>query len=209
MRPIFTEFSDPGSLVCDDANNIYVIDNYIGTVLWKIDQQENVTTITNLFSTGSSIAAIDHNGNILGFTVEQVFEMTPATNTLMIAGPSPSHYNDFGYTNGPGNLALFSGITGICLSQGTIFVADSENHRIRSISFNTPSQQLPEPNISIASYAGITITGNVGSAYQIQSSSNMENWTSETTILLPSNPYLWFDTNNMAGNKFYRAYLMP
>jgi hypothetical protein len=90
-----------------------------------------------------------------------------------------------------------------------IFVADSGNERIRSISFNPVAQPVTGPNLGIATYAGVTVNGFVGRTYQIQASTDMTNWNTVATLLLNSSPYLWFDTSSVAGNKFYRAFLLP
>ena len=90
-----------------------------------------------------------------------------------------------------------------------VFVADQNNQRIRFISFNPQPQPVTGGNLGINTYVGVTITGLVGRTYQIQSSPNMTNWTTQATLLLNSSPYLWFDLNPVAGKKFYRALLMP
>jgi hypothetical protein len=37
----------------------------------------------------------------------------------------------------------------------------------------------------------------------------MNTWNPVATVLLNSSPYLWIDRNPVAGNKFYRAVLLP
>ncbi len=54
-----------------------------------------------------------------------------------------------------------------------IFVADANNERIREISFNPQARLVTPPNLGIATYAGLTLTGLVGRTYQIQISPNM------------------------------------
>jgi hypothetical protein len=58
-------------------------------------------------------------------------------------------------------------------------------------------------------YPGLQIIGTVGMTYQIQTSPDLNSWTTKATILLNSNPYLWIDQNPVSGNKFYRALLLP
>jgi hypothetical protein len=38
---------------------------------------------------------------------------------------------------------------------------------------------------------------------------DMTNWTSEATVQLPSDPYLWMDPAPLGQQKFYRAFLLP
>lgn len=203
---IFTEFSGPSALVCDQANNIYAVDS---SGLRKIDQSLNVTTITN--SLPGTPITVDNAGNIICANGSAISKLTATTNVFLFAGTASYPYT--GYVNGPGNVARFSiassGISSVCLSQGMIFIADSGNQRIRSIRFNPVAEPVTGPNLGIATYAGITITGLVGRTYQVQASADMTTWNTVETLLLTSSPYLWFDTNSVVGSKFYRAFLMP
>jgi hypothetical protein len=216
---IFPEFSSPGALACDQANNIYVWDagNYR---IRRIDQSQNITTIagngnypqadgfgTNAnFYYGISQMFADNAGNIYFACGTCIRKMNAQTNVVTMAGS----FMQSAYTNDVwGNLARFNGASGACLSQGMIFVADSGNQRIRNITFNPISQIVTGANLGIGTYAGVTITGIVGRTYQIQSSPDMNTWTTRATILLTSSPYLWFDQNPVSGNKFYRVLLLP
>ena len=98
---------------------------------------------------------------------------------------------------------------GICFSQGTIYVADFGNQRIRSITNNPTAQPVLPANLQLGTYPGLQITGTVGRSYQIQSSGDLNAWTTRATLLLTASPYLWIDPNPVAGNKFYRALLLP
>ena len=131
--------------------------------------------------------------------------MDAMTNIVTMAGS----FTQGGYTIGAGNLARFNGASGICISGGTIYVADSSNQRIRDITFNPQPQVVTGANLGIGAFAGVTITGTVGRTYQIQSSPDLNAWTTRATILLNASPYLWIDQNPIAGNKFYRAVLLP
>ena len=218
---IFTSFNSPAAMTCDSADNIYVWDsgNYL---IRRIDQSQNVTTIaghyaspyttadgvgTNASFVGTGISGIcaDNSGNIYFACGRSIRKMDAATNVVTMAGS----FTQSGYTNGAGNLARFNGANGVCLSQGSIFVADSGNQRIRQISFNPQPQVVTGANLGIGTFAGITITGAVGRTYQIQSSPDLNTWTTRATLLLTSSPYLWIDQNPIAGNKFYRAVLLP
>jgi hypothetical protein len=113
------------------------------------------------------------------------------------------------YAEGPGNVARFNGAYGVCVAGNTIFVADCNNQRIRSITNNPVPQIVSDANLGIGTFAGVSITGTVGRTYQIQSSPDFNAWTTRATILLNASPYLWIDLNPVAGNKFYRALLLP
>jgi len=90
-----------------------------------------------------------------------------------------------------------------------IFVADTGNNRIRSISFNQQSQVVPPAGLQLNTYAGLQITGTIGRTYQIQSSPDMNTWNNAGLTLLTSSPYLWIDQNPVRGSKYYRAVLLP
>lgn len=214
---IFASFNNPRALAVDAANNVYVWD-FGSHLIRRIDQSQNVTTIAGNGTasdvdgqgTGARFSSIyamtvDNNGNIIMACGSSIRKMSAATNVTTIAGS----FSQSSYANGLGALARFSGATGVWLSQGKMFVADSNNQRIRQISFDPQPELVPDSNLGIHNYAGITITGLVGRTYQIQSSPNMTNWTPRATLLLTASPYLWFDLNPVSGNKFYRAWLLP
>jgi hypothetical protein len=201
---VFTEFSSPSYLVADAADNIYVEDGG-GSRLRRIDQSQNVTTVTNV-SLGNPMC-VDNNGNIVFVNGNSITKLTVKTNVLIYAGTTS--FSSGTYTNGAGNLARFNNPSGACLSQGSVFVADTGNQRIRQISFNPQPQVVSGANLGIGTFAGVTITGAVGRTYQIQTSPDMNTWTTRATLLLTSSPYLWIDQNPVSGNKFYRAVLLP
>lgn len=227
----FTAFSSPAALACDEADNIYVWDsgNYL---IRRIDQNQNVTTFAgrykrislNMDGTGTNAAfgyiyqmCSDNMGNLYlacgagpntvngEYPGSCIRKISATTNVVTMAG----NFTQTGYTNGAGNLARFNGADGVCISGGTIYVADSGNQRIRQISFNPQSQIVSGANLGIGTFAGVTITGTVGRTYQIQSSPDLNTWTTRATVLLTSSPHLWIDQNPIAGNKFYQALLLP
>jgi hypothetical protein len=214
---IYASFSGPGALAADEAGNIYVWDSGNG-VIRRIDQSQNVTTFAGNgtradvdgVGTAASFRSIsamsaDNSGNIFLACNTSIRKIDASTNVWTVAGS----FSQSSYANGAGATARFSGASGLCLPQGMIFVADSGNQRIRSISFNPVPQLVTGPNLAIATYAGIQITGFVGRTYQIQASTDMTTWSTVATLLLTSSPYLWFDTTAVGGNKTYRAFLMP
>ena len=131
--------------------------------------------------------------------------MEASGNVVTLAGS----FSQTGYTNGAGSLARFSGARGVCISGGTIYVADSGNQRIRSITCNPTNQPVLPANLQLATYPGLRIVGTVGRMYRVEASPDMTNWTTRATLLLNSSPYLWIDQNPVSGTKFYRAWLLP
>ncbi|HUC84197.1 MAG TPA: hypothetical protein VL970_03315 [Candidatus Acidoferrales bacterium] len=217
---VFTAFSTPAALACDRADNIYVWDSGNGTIR-RVDQNENVATIagngysyfssdgtgTNATFGYSSVASMfgDNAGNIYFVGGGSVRKMDAQTNVVTLAGA----FSLSGFLNGPGNLARFNNPAGGCFSQGMVLIADTGNNRIRDITFNSNPQVVPPAQLQIQTFAGLEITGTLGRTYQVQTSPDMNNWTTAATLLLTSSPYLWVDTNPVGGNKFYRAVLLP
>jgi hypothetical protein len=186
-----------------------------------VDQQQNVTTVagngypysltdgvgTNATFNVINSMSFDFAGNLYLVCSSCVRKMDAQTNVTTLAG----NFNQYqsGYNDGPGNTALFYSADGGCFSQGMVFVADTGNNRIRNITFNAQSQPVAPANLQLNAYPGVKITGSIGRTYEIQSSPDMTTWNSVATVLLNASPYLWIDQNPIAGNKFYRAVMLP
>jgi hypothetical protein len=221
----FSAFNNPTALACDQADNLYVWDGGNYTVR-RIDPSHNVTTVSgngNSYydspadgvgtnATFNAVASMfsDNAGNIYFVSGSCVRKMDAQTNVVTLAGIfSPYYGSPTGYANGPGELARFNSASGGCFSQGMIFVADAGNNRIRNISFNAQPHVTSPANLQLNTYAGLQITGMVGRTYQIQTSPDLNTWTTTGTLLLNSSPYLWIDQNPVNGSNFYRAVLLP
>jgi hypothetical protein len=215
---LLTAFSNPTALACDQADNIYVWDSGNGRIR-RVDPQQNVSTIagngysyspadgvgTNAYFNLINSMFFDHAGNLYLVGGSCVRKMDAQTNVITLAGS----FFQSGYNEGPGNTALFNSAFGGCFSQGMVFVADSGNNRIRNLTFNAQDQPVAPANLQLNTYPGVQITGAIGRTYQIQSSPDMTDWSPVATVLLNSSPYLWIDQNPIAGNKFYRAVMLP
>ncbi len=225
---IFTSFRAPTALAVDAADNIYVWDsnNYL---IRRINQNRDVETIagrlssypltdadgtgTNAFFSSVSSMVVDNAGNLIltcgsgsyGGYGSSIRKVTAGTNVTTLAGS----FTQTGCVNDVGSNALFSGASGLCVSQGRIFVTDTGNHQIRSISFDATPQLVPDSTLSLKMFAGLQITGVVGRTYRIESSSTTTNWMPEATVLLTRTPYVWLDPDGPGANKFYRAFLLP
>jgi streptogramin lyase len=217
---VFSAFSNPTALACDQADNLYVWDAGNGAIR-RIDQNQNVTTIaggvnsysitdgvgTNASFNGISSMFSDNAGNVYFVCGSSVRKMDAQTNVVTMAGGFYQYQP--AYVNGPGYLARFGNASGGCFSQGMIFVADSGNNRIRNIAFNPQPQAVSPANLQLSTYPGLQISGTVGRTYQIQVSPNLSAWTTAATLLLTSSPYVWIDQNPVGGKKYYRAVMLP
>src|SRR5437667_11353965 len=79
------------------------------------------------------------------------------------------------------------------------------------IAFDSALGQTP-PRLDIQLYAGLSITGAVGTVYQIQYVTDLPQtntpsaWSCSEFLQLPASPYLWADKSAPAtGRRFYRA----
>jgi len=93
----------------------------------------------------------------------------------------------------------------IAYGQGT-FIGCS-NRNVYQSGVVAATSNPPPANLSIATYAGITVNGTPGLAYQIQYNTKLNtNWMTLTNFSLPYSPYLWIDTSTtVTGQRFYRS----
>jgi streptogramin lyase len=216
--PVFTAFNNPQAIACDPADNLYVWDQGNGRIR-RIDPAQNVTTIAGSgysyyswadgVGTNASFYEInslffDPAGNLYCVGGNSVRRIDAQTNVTTLAGSSSS-----GFADGPGSEARFNQATGGCFSQGTIFIADSGNNRIRAITRDSSGEIVGPASLQLETYPGLQITGIIGRTYQIQSSPDLNTWTPVSKVLLTSKPYLWIDQNPVSGSKYYRAVMLP
>lgn len=216
---IFSSFANPTALAADAADNIYVWDSG-NDLIRRINQNRDVVTIaghlysfsnadgagTNAALTSVGAMCVDGSGNVLMACGSCIRKMDSQANVVTLAGS----FTQSGYTNDvAGKLARFNGAQGVCVSGGAVYVADTSNERIRSITNNPAPEVVSPANLRLNTYPGVQITGIVGRTYQIQSSPDMSTWSTRATILLTASPYLWIDQNPVSGNQFYQAILLP
>ncbi|MEI7940679.1 MAG: hypothetical protein WCK27_28725 [Verrucomicrobiota bacterium] len=219
--PVFSQFNNPTALACDQADNIYVWDSGNGTIR-RIDQSLNVATLagransyyssadgvgTNAAFSGISAMCSDNAGNLYLVCGSCIRRMDAQTNVVTLAGVFNQYQN--AYADGPGYLARFYNATGGCASHGLIYIADNGFNRIRDITFNWQPEVVAPASLQLNTYPGLRITGTVGRTYQIQTSADMNTWTTRDTLLLTASPYLWIDQNAINGRSFYRAVMLP
>lgn len=150
---INAELSSPKSVVTDSAGNIYISD-YLNLSIRKIFAGTGV--ISNYFSfvdAGFNGIDIDSSGNLYAAVANKIIKIPPDDPTLYehIAGT-----DDHGYRpadeSAPAASALLNRPNGVAVdAAGNIYVADTNNHRVRKIIAGSP--------IMIKTYAG---TGEAG-----------------------------------------------
>lgn len=136
------KFSYPNSIALDPSGNVYVAD-INNHMIRKISTAGNVTTLagsTAGYSDGLGTVArfsspygivIDNSGNIYVADVgnQKIRKMTVSGQVSTIAGTT------FGFADGNATTAQFSSPIGMTIDAlGNLYVADSENDKIRKIS---------------------------------------------------------------------------
>ncbi|WP_185993522.1 NHL repeat-containing protein [Variovorax sp. KBS0712] len=136
-------FKDLTSFTVDATDTAFVADAQ-GHRIRKVTSTGDVTTVagngTNITADGNGTAAtfnmpisvaVDAAGNlyVLEYVGGVVRKIDPALNVTTLAGSSPR-----GFANGTGTAAKFGrGYNMAIDASGNLYVADSENHRIRKI----------------------------------------------------------------------------
>lgn len=154
-------FNGPSSAAADPSGNVYIADTSNNTIR-KITWDGIVTTLAGMAGTsgatnGSSASArfnlpagvvFDVNGNVYVTDAGNNMIRKIATSGVVttVAGTAGAH----GFTDGPGNVALFNDPTGLAIdTAGNLYVTDTGNNTIRSI---TPAGFVT----TLAGAAGIT-----------------------------------------------------
>jgi sugar lactone lactonase YvrE len=135
------KFNRPSGIAIDDQDNLYVADQFNNRIR-KVTPEGVVSTFagsTQGFADGQGGTAqfyrpvgvvVDANGNVyVGDLFNHLIrKITSSGVVTTIAGSS------YGFNNGTGTAAQFAFPAGLALDKlGNVYVADTENHRIRKI----------------------------------------------------------------------------
>ncbi|PKF72292.1 T9SS type A sorting domain-containing protein [Chryseobacterium sp. PMSZPI] len=152
------QFKNPSWLCSDSNGNLYISDNANHRIR-KITPQGQVSTLagsTSGYADGIGTAAqfnstsgicIDGSGNLYvsDYDNHRIRKITPQGQVSTFAGSTQ------GYVDGLGTAAQFNNPTGIAIDPSeNLYVADSNNHRIRKI---TPQGQVSTLAGSTSGYA--------------------------------------------------------
>jgi sugar lactone lactonase YvrE len=138
-----TKFENPLDVAVDGTGNIYVVDNYNYMIRKIVIDTKAVTTFAggdfgyeNGTGTAAQFAypsgaAVYGNNIYIADTNNHLIRKIDATNAAVTTFAG---YDVAGYADGTGTVARFRNPTGVAVdSSGNIYVADTNNHRIRKI----------------------------------------------------------------------------
>jgi len=184
--------------------------------------------VTNLAGSTLSVVAtltVDNQTGIPTITRQPADQTVhlgeAATFTVSVSGTAPFFYQWYqgvrGNTTGVMVGATNGSFTTAALTTNTSFWVNVSN-RLGSVNSQAASVTVLPTNAAklnfqiIGGRAGLTIEGGVGSAYQIQYSTNLSvaNWTRLLDLSLPISPFTFIDSAPVnTTSRFYRALLNP
>jgi len=215
------QFRRPLGVAVDSTGTVYVADTGNDTIR-KVSPAGVVTTLAGLAfwsgsvdGTGSAArfnypvgVAVDSAGNVYvadsgNATIRKV---SPAGVVTTLAGLAQSP----GSADGIGSAARFGGPGSVAVdSAGNLFVADTGNGTIRKgIRIAGGPFWLSVPGTPANGQFTFNLHGDPGQAYEVQTSTNLRDWTPLTTLTLTSTTASF--TNSMdVAHRFYRLRLGP
>ena len=142
-------FTSPAGMALDRQDNVYVAEGGVNGQVRKITPAGTVSTVGPAHTVVTPGAvAVDAAGNVYATAVNTgaVWRFAPDGKATLLAGG----HADPGYAEGVGAAAQFAYPLGIAVdAQGMIYVADSQNNRIR----------LVAPDGTVSTFAGSANTG--------------------------------------------------
>lgn len=175
-------FWEPSHMAIDSNKTLYVADGAPAQMIRKITQYGVVTTATASCGISAIAMAPDDTLYISGYNkVYSVNKMTGAT--TLLAGA-----DTIGYLDGTGAGARFGFIGGIAADNDYVYVADTNNQRIRKVS---------RVDGAVTTIAGDGVAGNVNNSDPLAARFQ---YPMEMTRDQAGNLYVW-DNNNFAIRK--------
>ena len=136
--------------------------------------------------------------------------------SVVAAGTSPLSYqwrkNGVPLSGGTNDVLIITNVQPADAGQFTVLVSNGFGSLLSGPAMLTV---LPagSPGLSIASYAGLSVTGIVGRTYRIEYTTSLpaaNAWQTAAQLLLTTSPQVWIDFDSpLSPRRFYRAALLP
>ena len=183
----------------------------------------NPPNVVTTFVGGDSFGYIDGDSPSLGISISSVATAANGSVAFIDNDKIRRAYSDgrvttlagseqTGFSDGEGSKARFRNPRSLVLHKEAIWVADTQNNRIRKVeAANSHPELIP---LDIGLFPGVTISGVVGRSYRIEATPSLEEtnvWAPVATFTLPKTRYTWVDesSSSSSAKRFYRAVLLP
>jgi len=142
------------------AGAIYVLQVGEGHVL-RVDPSSGATTDVGVFADATSIA-VDAAGNLYVAIYEgRILRVTPGGTQTTIAGTGEEGYSGDG---GPATAAKLFHPHGVAVGNGAVYIADTENRRVRRVDLATGIITTLADNVGVTASVAVAADGTVYSA---------------------------------------------
>lgn len=208
-----TGFNGISAITFDSTGNLFVADGYSNTVV-KITQAGNSSIFADASDGLNAPVDLAFKAGILyvvNFNSNTILKFDSNGNGSVFANTFVDQAVSLAF-DGVGNLYVVNNGND---SIGRNFIAkyDSNgngsyfNTNFLGIGFIAIQSGCAPGVMSIAEYAGVTVSGSIGCTYRVDYTTDLNNptWIPLVTNTLLSSPFLFIDTNVVSGSRFYRA----
>ncbi len=165
----------PSGVACDSSGTLYIADEYNHSI--RVVSSGVITTLAGNQKAGYSgdggpadkaslknptAVAVDPSGNVYisEYFGNRIRQVTPGGTITTVAGTG---IFGFGGDGGPSAAALLNGPIGtIAIRNGVLYFTDTNNHRVRAITFgtatNAPTLGVSPTSLSLTAFSGGAVT---------------------------------------------------